>query len=532
MVTASPPAPRVGIYARFSSKLQKPTSIDDQIRLCRQHAEASGAEVVRVRVDRSSTATTRHSRPGLHDILLDAEHGAIDCIYAEALDRISRDQEDTPGIYKRLKFWGVRLFTLEEGDIQPIHICVGGLMNQTYVEALASKTKRGQIGAVHNGRVPGGLCYGYRIANDRDADGQPVLGLREIHPHQADVVRRIYRLYADGASSREIVRLLNHEGEPGPKGRPWQQGTINGNRARRSGILNNELYRGRIIYNRQNFVRNPDTGKRQPRTTPQSEWIVNDAPELRIVDQTLWEIVQTRRQAGQDRRHSISPKTPRPLTGILRCGQCHGPMTIENKGRYACQRHRYQQTCANPRGIHVTKLENQLCKLLQRHLEQHPDLKSLMHDAAAESHSRRRRLAADIQHREERIRHLIDSIETGNASQAAHHRILELEQEIANLRIQLQTLPEVPATTPQGLAARFRTGLATLDAAITGIQSTPLSRHTALLALADLIERIDLIPLPDRGKFDLAIHPRTDALVAFALSDTRGFHPAADRRPT
>ena len=298
MHSTDPGSQRVAIYARYSSQLQKPTSIEDQVRLCRQQAAAHGHDVVCVHIDRSATATTRHSRPGLRDLLRDAERRIIDFVYAEALDRLSRDQEDMPGIYKRLKYWNVQLFTLEEGDIQPIHIFVGGFMNHAWIENLANKTRRGQIGAVHAGRIPGGLCYGYRTANRIDENGRPVRGLREVDPHEAAVVRRIYGLYADGSSAREIAGILNGEGEPGPRGRAWGQSTINGHRTRRNGILNNELYRGRIVYGRQNFIRDPDTGRRQARPVDPSKWVVQDVPELRIVDDTLWNLVQTRRQAG------------------------------------------------------------------------------------------------------------------------------------------------------------------------------------------------------------------------------------------
>ena len=531
MLPTTPDTPRVAIYARFSSKLQKPTSIDDQIRLCRQRAEARGHVVVRVHADRSTTGTTRFSRPGLRDILQDAERGAIDIVYAEALDRISRDQEDMPGIYKRLKYWNVRLFTLEEGEIQPIHICVGGLMNHAYIENLANKTRRGQIGAVHAGRIPGGLSYGYRIANRIDAAGQPLRGLRDIDPRQASVIRRIYRLYADGISAREIAAILNRAREPGPRGRPWGQATINGHRIRRNGILNNELYRGRLVYGRQTFIRNPDTGKRQARPVPPDEWVVKDLPELRIVDDPLWDLVQSRRQAGQDRRHSKSHKTPLPLTGVLRCGQCGSPMTIVSKRRYGCHAHREKGTCSNPRGFSATRLENEACTLLSLHILRHPDLNHLINAAAEEAHSRRRSLVADIAERERSICLLIDSIETGRASQAAHRRVLELEREIATHQIDLRTLPQVPDTTPDRIAARIQQRLVRLKTIITKDPPDRDLRRFALLAVSRLIERIDLSPRPGRGNVELTLHPRPDALVAFALADKWRFDATEDPVP-
>ena len=513
----APDTPRVAIYARFSSHLQQPRSIEDQVRLCRAKARELGGTVVRVHADHAVTGTTKHSRPGLASLLLDAKEGRIDVIVTEALDRISRDQDDITGIHKRLRYWNIRLVTLEQGDIESIHVFVGGFMNQAWIENLAAKTRRGQIGAVYAGRIPGGLCYGYRIANRIDRDGRPIRGLREIHLRQAEVVRRIYRLYADGASVRAIAARLNAESVPGPRGNPWAQGTINGHRTRRNGILNNELYRGRLVYGRQRFVRDPDTGKRQARPLPPSEWVVAEVPELRIVDDALWERVQTRRQAGQDRRTNPAAHTPLPLTGILRCAECDGSMTIVKSRRYACHAHREKGTCTNPRGIDATRIENQACSLLALHIADQGEFATLMLRASEESARRRQDLSDNIAERNEGIRRLLNAIESGAQSTAAHRRIIEIEHETAAMQVELQSLPDIPATSPDGLAARLQDRLAILDRAICQPDTDADRRKRALLFVSKLIQRIDIAPLPGRGQVKISILPRTDTLVALAL---------------
>jgi len=57
-------------------------------------------------------------------------------------------------------------------------------------------------------------------------------------------VRRIFRDYAAGAAPRAIAVALNRESVPGPRGSAWAQSTINGNRQRGTGILNNEIFTG------------------------------------------------------------------------------------------------------------------------------------------------------------------------------------------------------------------------------------------------------------------------------------------------
>ena len=44
----------------------------------------------------------------------DAQAGKFDLVLTESLDRISRDQEDIAGVYKRLRFAGVKMHTLSE----------------------------------------------------------------------------------------------------------------------------------------------------------------------------------------------------------------------------------------------------------------------------------------------------------------------------------------------------------------------------------------------------------------------------------
>ena len=63
-------------------------------------------------------------------------------------------------------------------------------------------------------------------------------------------MRRIFEDYAVGVSPRAIAKTLNAEGMPGPSGRTWGPSTIHGNRQRGTGILNNELYIGRLVWNR------------------------------------------------------------------------------------------------------------------------------------------------------------------------------------------------------------------------------------------------------------------------------------------
>jgi site-specific DNA recombinase len=72
-------------------------------------------------------------------------------------------------------------------------------------------------------------------------------GDRSINAKEAEVVRRIFRDYVAGKSPKRIATELNKEGFHAPGGGEWGFSTLNGNAKRGNGILNNEMYIGRMI---------------------------------------------------------------------------------------------------------------------------------------------------------------------------------------------------------------------------------------------------------------------------------------------
>src|SRR5262249_25677495 len=134
-----------------------------------------------------------------------------------------------------------------------------------------------------------------------------------------------------GKPPRAIARGLNAEKIAGPRGRPWSDTTIRGHALRGTGILRNELYVGRLVWNRQRYVKDPRTGKRLARLNPPSAWLVTDVPELRILDDDLWHLAH--------------------------CGICGGPLAAVGKDYLTCSAAHRQGTCSNKRSIRRPMLE-------------------------------------------------------------------------------------------------------------------------------------------------------------------------------
>ncbi len=365
------------IYARFSTDLQSDASIEDQIAACRRYAECEGHEVVGTYSDAAKSGASTIGRDGLQDLMADAKAGAFNAVLVESLDRISRDQEDLAHIWKRLSFLGVDLVAIGEGKADHIAVGVRGLLGALYLKDLADKTRRGLSGRISAGKSAGGKAYGYR-----PVPGQP--GELEIVPEEAAVVRRIFEEYAGGKSPRQIAAGLNADGILPPRGAQWAANTINGSVKRGTGILRVELYRGKLVWNKLRYVKDPNTGKRVSRLNPREEWQEADAPHLRLIDGELWQRVQAR---AEQRRHDTSIKAKgqrRFLSGLLKCGSCQSSMVVSGGGhdpndrRIRCSRNRESGTCDHSRSYRLQAIELCVVEVLRDVLSREDALKEFL----------------------------------------------------------------------------------------------------------------------------------------------------------
>jgi len=237
-----------------------------------------------------------------------ARDKAFDVILVEALDRLSRDQEDLAGLWKRLNFLGIELRALHDGKADQIQIGIRGLVGALYLQDLAHKVRRGMAGVVRDGRHAGGRAYGYR-----PVPGKP--GELEIDPDEAAIICEIFESYVDGRTPRDIAARLNARQVPPPRGRYWTASTINGSLKRHNGLILNEPYAGRIVWNKIRMVKDPDTGKRVSRPNPPSEWQSVDAPHLRIIEHDIFERAGT---IKQEHGGPLPPPYPQAQAGPLR----------------------------------------------------------------------------------------------------------------------------------------------------------------------------------------------------------------------
>jgi len=405
-------------------------------------------------------------------------------------------------------------------------------MSEHYRREIARRTRRGLEGLARNGKPTGGRTYGHVSAADSGT------GQVEIDPDQATIVRRVFEMYAAGSSPRSIAATLNAEGVPSP-GSSWKRNSrrksrwlgsaIWGNPERGLGILNNEQYIGRIIWNRCRWVRSAtDSSKRRCVINPKSEWIERQEPRLRIVSDALWQRVRARqtkqvetvgaRVKGKSRkRHSGAGRPARYLlSGLLRCGICDASFSMSNKERYQCSSHMFGRACSNTLSVRRELVESRILD----------GLKSDLQDARiiAEVEARCRRAAnakpkpADHGKRlaelEREISNLTDAICAGllKSSPALAQRLGAAETKLARLRAAKATKqPNVGRIVPR-VAERYRAMLGRLNAALSE------DPERARAALQDVIGEFVILQPDESGRFMWAEYEmKTAALIGAAV---------------
>jgi site-specific DNA recombinase len=219
---------RCAIYARYSDDLQRRSSIEDQIRQCREAAERNGWTVLDqyIKSDEAKTGQVLLGRPGLEELvrLASVKPRPFDCILIDDTSRFGRNLSDTLPLTDQLKFAGVFLYfvsvCLDQRDpnFRTLYISYGQ-QDERFSKALAEKVFRGQVGRVRAGYIASGKTYGYRNIPIESTTrigtyGRPMIDAvtLEIIPEQAAVVRRIFEMYVGGLGAFLIAKTLNREG--------------------------------------------------------------------------------------------------------------------------------------------------------------------------------------------------------------------------------------------------------------------------------------------------------------------------------
>ncbi|WP_067735060.1 recombinase family protein [Novosphingobium naphthalenivorans] len=522
---------RVALYARYSSDQQNAASIADQLRICHERAEREGWQVVATYEDAAISGASLILRPGIQTLIQDARTGQFDVVLTEALDRLSRDQADVATLFKHLQFAGIPMVTLAEGEISELHVGLKGTMNALFLKDLSKKTHRGLRGRVEKGFSAGPVGYGYRVVRRLSSEGELVRGERAIDPAEALIVQRIFREFASGKSPRSIAGDLNAQAISGPSGRPWRDTTIRGDARRGTGIINNELYVGVMVWNHKHYVKDPFTGRQVMRLNPESEWIRAEVPALRIVSDDLWQAAKHQQKALAERYASVRRAVQargmyahalrRPaylLSGLLECGVCGGTYAVVVGDRYGCVNRHRSHTCTNNRTIRRADLEHRALAGIAEKLVSADKVEAAVaaYTELINRENRERRIEAQADRQalarvEKAIAGMLTAIEDGFYQPSMKARMAELEREKAEITTRMAETPrDIPDVHP-GIAEIYRRKVARLVETL----DDPDTRLDASSDIRSLIGRIILHPGEKRGQIHATLHGELMGILDF-----------------
>ncbi|MGE0705025.1 MAG: recombinase family protein [Vicinamibacterales bacterium] len=355
---------RVLVYSRVSTDAQERdgTSLDTQERACLDFVSQQGWRVVEVVRDVASGFSL--DREGIDRVRELLRVGAVDVVVAYAVDRLSRNQNQIGVIFDAVQQAGARLEFVterfEDTAVGRFILAARAFIAEVEREKIVERTTRGKLERAKSGRIPqafGRGCYGY-VYN-------PTTGQRDIEPFQAEIVRRMFRRFAETRSFSAVSNELNDEGIPAHLGPRWYANTIRN-------MLRNESYAGRMFFNRTRWTarRSGTDGKRRrvPVARPAEEWVEIPGASPQIIDEALWQRVQDI-LADNERKPKHTKIRIYPMRGRLRCGVCGSAMvgrTMSSKGsdyRYYGCRHIYDRrtgTDCNSRYVRADDLEQGL----------------------------------------------------------------------------------------------------------------------------------------------------------------------------
>lgn len=430
----------VAIYARYSpGPKQTDQSIEGQVRDCEAYAKAHGLKVVKIYADRHISGSDFVKRVEFNRMLEDSEKGKFKAIIVWKLDRFGRNREEIALNKIKLKKNGVKLlYAMESIPDGPEGIILESLMEglaEYYVADLTQKLKRGARESALKGRaVAGTKVFGY----DLDADKHYIINEKE-----AVYVKWIFEQYVSGKGSTYIVNELRKKGVRNKRGSLM---TYNGVYT----ILRNEKYIGKCFYDGIPI------------------------PIPRIISDELFTAASTLFQSKPHCSGTGKAIVKYLLSMKAYCGECGG-LLIGESGRGKCGSKYFYYKCSNKKRKHNCDLPNwkkdeleKLVAKITKAVVLRSDVIEYIADKVIEikdevlKNPELEAMRVSLKNLQRAQKNLLKAVEDGLYTSATKDRLIELEEEIADVKASIaQEEVNVPNITRDHIIywlEQFRSG--------------------------------------------------------------------------
>ena len=354
----------IAAYCRVSTdKTDQLNSLETQKEFFLEYTKRTGDNLIKLYADEGISGTKIKNRKEFQRMLADAEKGLFDMVVVKDISRFARNTVDLLQSVRRLKSLGIETQFLTAnmtsmGNSEFVLTIFGALAQ----EESANTSKRIKFGKKMNaekGRVPN-IVFGY----DKTIGDYFNLSINE---NEAMAIRQIFQWYTEeGYGGSKIANMLNERGIKTKRGNNWSQNSV-------CRILTNEIYTGKII-NGKEEIADFLTGQRKEKD--ESEWLVTIRPELRIIEDEVFDKAQDILKGRHDSFKITHERQSNKylFSTLIKCKECGWSFrrtvrTYKNTYvRWVCSGHNGKgaDNCPNA----VTVDEEELIQALQEYFQE------------------------------------------------------------------------------------------------------------------------------------------------------------------
>jgi len=323
---------RAAIYARRSTDEHQVESLATQLDNARRFAIAKGFHV-EARHEFTDTASRAEFAPKRRPAFAAIREAAIDDQFDVIITRddsrlggdmlrVATFAQEMTDADVRIVFYSTDEEMVLENETSRLLAVMRGFASESERRKIASRTRESAERKARRGLVAGGVVYGYQNVMAPDGSGK----IRVIDENQSAIVREVFERYAKGEGLRRICKSLTERGVLSPRAGKrgigaWVPSAVHA-------MLRRPLYIGRLEWG--HVHKTYKSGTRVRTNQHMHELIVVDSPHLRIIADELWSAVQARVNSQKAPEKKGGRPTMYLLSGVLRCGECNGPLTVIN----------------------------------------------------------------------------------------------------------------------------------------------------------------------------------------------------------
>ena len=336
---------QAAIYCRLSQddgSLGESGSIQTQKAILTQYCQEHHMEIVDCYCD-DGWSGTNFDRPAFQRMIGDIEAGRVNTVIVKDLSRFGREYAQM-GLYIEHYFEekGVRFLSLAENidssqGLNNLVLPFTNVINSLYARQASEKTK-----AAHRARAKNGMFLGSRAPYGYQKDPNDRHHLI-VDPEAAEVVKEIFRMFADGIGYVRMTKILRERNILNPqayfnqnnpdyyKHSDYWRKPFDWHATSVRAILNNPVYLGKLTFGKTKTKGFFDK-RRVP--TEESDWIVVEHTHEPLVSQELWDTVH---QMMKGRRRENGSGHVQPFAGLVKCAGCGSSLNAsydKKKGKY------------------------------------------------------------------------------------------------------------------------------------------------------------------------------------------------------